>query len=460
MHRWLFVATLASCVPSRSAVFGPVDREIERRLAVGGIWHENIDARVPGAIKELLAKPLDRDAAIRIALATNRRLQAEYDRLGIAASEIASATVLAPLRVDLEYKLARSGRSGEAEVDVIQDVLDLLQIPQRRSIARADLDAAKARAVAATIELVARVEGAYIDVVAAQQELELRQTAFDAALASAEIAERMHGAGNLPDLALARERDQREQARVDLGRAQVDVEVLREAVNQVLGLTGDLTKWTVTARLPDVPQAAPVLDTLERDSVIASLDIAAVRAEADAAAGRVGLARFRSIVPELGVGISADRKDGEWDFGPAIAIGLPLFNQGQGPRARANAELRRAQNEAIATAVELRATARATRQRVLGAYAEAKHLFDVVLPNRQTVLSETLKQYNAMNASTFELLVARRDLVDGGRQYIDALRRFWRAAAEARALSRGAMPRMTPDADERAGMTGRREEHR
>ena len=450
--------TLAGCVPSRSSVFGPVDREIERRLGIEARW-ENIDDRVPGAITELMAKPLDRDAVIRIALATNRRLQAEYDRLGIAASEIASATVLAPLRVDLEYKLARGDSASETEVDVIQDVLDLVQIPQRRGIARADLDAARARAVAATVDLVARVEVAYIDVVAAQQELELRQTAFDATAASAEIAERMHAAGNLPDLGLARERDQREQARLDLARAQVELEVRRESLNQVLGLTGEQTKWTVNARLPEVPAAAPALDTLEHDAVAASLDIAAVRAEADAARGRVGLARFRSVIPELGVGISADRKDGEWDFGPAVAIGLPLFNQGQGPRARANAELRRAQNEAIATAVELRATARSTRQRVLGAYYEARHLMTVVLPNRQTVLTETLKQYNAMNASTFELLVARRDLVDAGRQYIDAQRRFWRTAAEARALARGAMPRIGMDSDRTESSSTTSKEH-
>lgn len=451
------VLALTGCVPSRSSVFGPVDREIERRLGLQASWPEGIDGRVPGAITDLLAKPLDRDAAIRIALATNRRLQAEYDRLGIAASEIASATVLAPLRVDLEYKLASGAKNSETELDVIQDVLDLVQLPQRRGIARADLDAARARAVAATVELVARVEVAYIDVVAAQQELELQQTAFDAAAASAEIAERMHAAGNLPDLGLARERDQREQARLDLARAQVDVEVRREALNQALGLSGEQTKWTLTARLPDVPVAAPALDSLERDAVATSLDIAAVRAEADAARGRVGLARFRSVIPELGVGVSADHKDGEWDFGPAVAIGLPLFNQGQGPRARANAELRRAQNEAIATAVELRATARATRQRVLGAYYEAKHLMTIVLPNRQTVLAETLKQYNAMNASTFELLVARRDLVDAGRQYIDAQRRFWRAAAEARALARGAMPRTGSEERPDASRTTNRE---
>lgn len=440
----MLAVTFAACVPSRSAVFGPVDREIERRIGIEASWQT--DSRTAPAIRDLLAKPLDRDAVIRIALGTNRRLQAEYDRLGIAASEIASATVLAPLRVDLEYKFARGDASSETEIDVIQDVLDLIQIPQRRAIAGADLDAARARAVAATVELVARVEGAYIDVVAAQQELELRQTAFDAAAASADIAERMAAAGNLPDLALARERDQREQMRIDLARAQIDVEVSRESLNQVLGLTGELTKWTVDTRLPDPPPQAPALDNLERDAVAASLDIAAVRAEAEAAAGRVGLARFRSVIPELGVGVSLDRKDGEWDAGPAVAIALPIFNQNQGGRARANAELRRSRNEMIATGVELRATARSTRQRVLGAYMEANHIRAVILPNRQLVLSETLKQYNAMNASTFELLTARRDLVDAGRQYIDALRRFWRAAAEARALARGAMPRLGTDA--------------
>jgi cobalt-zinc-cadmium efflux system outer membrane protein len=436
---------VAGCVPSRTAVFGPVDREIERRIGVGATWHESADPRVPAAVAAMLQKPLDRDAVVRIALASNRRLQAQYDRLGIAASEIASATVLAPLEVDLETKLSSSGDFHEIELDVTQDILDLIQMPQRRGVARADLDAARARAVAATVDLVARAEVAYLDVVAAQQELELRQTAFDAASASAEIAERQHAAGNISDLALIRERDQREQARVELGRAQVEAEARREPLNDVLGLSGSETKWTIATRLAELPNEMPALDNLERDAIASSLDIAALRAEAEAAAGRVGIARVRAWLPELGVGIAADHKDGEWDAGPALSIGIPLFNQQQGPRARANAELRRARNEAIATAVELRARAREARQRVLGAYAEARHLRDVVLPQRQRLVDETLKQYNAMNASTFELLIARRDLVDAGRQYIDALRRFWRASADARALARGAMPRSGSD---------------
>lgn len=438
----LLLAT-TSCAPSRTAVFGPVDREINRRLNLDVSWSS--DERVPAAVTAMLERPLDRDAAVKIALAKNRRLQAQYDQLGIAASAIAAATVLAPTRVDVEYKFATGNKASEVELDVIQDVLDLLQIPQRRGIAKSELAAARARAVSATVELVARVEGAHIDAVAAQQDLELRQTVFDAASASAEISERMYVAGNLPEISVARERAQREQARIDLARAQLEIEETREAFNEVLGLTGKDTRWTVVGQLEVLPAAAPLLDSLERDAIVSSLELAATKADAEAAAGRVGLSRIRSILPELGVGVAADRKDGEWEVGPAISVGLPIFNQGQGPRARANAELRRARNLGAATAVELRSRARATRQRVLATHAEARHLFTVVLPLRQRIVDEALKQYNAMNASTFELLSARRDLVDAGRQYIDALRRYWRAEAEARAIARGAMPMMNKD---------------
>lgn len=432
------VFAFGGCVPSRTSVFHPVDREIERRLGMGATWG---DERLPAAIDQLLKSPLDRDAAVRIALAKNRRLQAQYDQLGIAASDIASATVLAPLEVDLQYKVALDGDGSEIEIEAVQDILDLLQLPQRRGAARADLEAARSRAVAATVELVANVERAYVDMVAVQQQLELRQSAFDAASASADITERMHAAGNAPELALARERDRREQTRIDVARAQLDVEEAREAMNEVLGLSGKDTMWSVATRLPELPQAVPSLDAIERDAVAASLNLAAIRSETEAAAGRLGIARVRSVLPVLGVGVAASRREGEWEAGPALSFGLPIFNQQQGPRARANAQLRRSRNEASATATELRAQARATRQRVLAAHAEVRHLRDVVMPLRQRIVDETLKQYNAMNASTFELLSAQRDLVEGGRQYIDALRRFWRASADARALVRGAMPR-------------------
>lgn len=443
------VLALAACVPTRSEVWGPVDAQVQRRLGVAPVWLD--DGRTDAAIDALLREPLALDGAIRIALARNRHLQAEYTGLGLAAGDVAAATVLGPTDVDVEYKLALGDTHGdEVELSAVQDVLDLIQIGQRRGIARDKLAAARARAIAATVALALDVERAYWDVAAAQQVLELRRTAFDAADAAAELAERMRAAGNTTELALARERDQREQTRLDVGRAEVEVEVAREAFDRALGLTGDATAWTITARLPE-PGDAPALDTLEVDAVDASLELAALRADAGAASGEVGAARLRSWLPSLGLGAAASHDDEGWRAGPAIRIGLPLFDQGQGARAKAWAGVRRAQHLLAATAVDLRATARAVRQRALGAHAEARHLRDVVLPLRQQILDETLRQYNAMNASTFELLAARRELADAGRQYLDALRRCAQARAEASALRRGVAPAGGAGAD--AGAT-------
>lgn len=447
---WLLVAAMPACVPSNRSVFRPVDAELDRRLALDVSWRTtSADPRVPAAVASLLTKPLDRDAAIRIALAQNRRLQSQLDGLGVAAGAIATATLLGPTEIDASYKFALSGSGSEIEFDAVQDVLELLQVGQRRGIAQAGLAAAQARAVATTIELVADVEVGFYDLVAAQQMLELRQTAFDAASASAEVTERMHGAGNTTDLALARERDLRESTRVEVASAQLEVEVRRERLNALMGLSGDDTRWKVAGRLPDLPEGPPSLDDLERDAITQSLDLAALRAEAGAASGRVGLARVRTWLPALGVGVAVSRRGDEgWEAGPAVRIGLPIFGQQQGERASAHARLRQAQHQLTATAVELRAVARATRQRALEAHAAARHLRDVILPLRQQVLVETLRQYNAMNASTFELLEARRDIVDAGRDYIAALRRFWRASASVSALRRGAMPTSDGDGDE------------
>ena len=441
MHRaWLTVVALSACVPSSSAVFGPVDRDVQHRLGVS--VSRSDDAGTTAATRALIAKPIGLEAALRIALARNRRLQARFDELGIAASEVAAATVLPPASVDANYKRATSGKGSEIELDVIQDVLDLFQIGQRRGIANAELRGAQARATAATVELAAEVEIAFQDAVAAEQERALAQGAFEVASAAADLVERQRTAGNTTELNLVREQEQRERARIEIGRAAQVVAERRARLATLLGLTRDDAPWTTITELAAPPATLPPLDDLESATAAASLDVVALRADLDAAEARHGYAMIRAILPELGVGVAAARRDGEgWEVGPALRIGIPLFNQQQAPRARARAEARRARDELLATEVELRARVATTRSRLEQAFAEVKQLADVVMPLRARVLAETVLQYNAMNASTFELLVARRDMVDIQRQYIEALRQYWDAVAEQTALRRGAHAR-------------------
>jgi len=416
-------------VPSRSELRDPVDADIAKRL--GTSEHVDIDA--------LLAKPLDREGAVKIALANSPRLAAAFDDLGIAGGELAAALGLGPTEIDAKIRFGHGAH--EYEFDAIQNVLGLVTAPRRRAAARADLAAARAMATATTLELAARVEIAFHDLVAAQQDVELRRTAFDAADAAATVRERMYAAGNTTDLAQARDRDAREQARIELARAEAAALARREVLNVLLGLSGDRTSWTATGTLAEAPAAAPALDDLEAAAVRASLDLAAGRARTEGAANRLGAERVRAVLPELGVGASVIDRDGTIEVGPALRLGIPLFDQRAGDRARAQAEAARADHELVATAIELRAHARAVRVAALATYAEARHIHEVVLPLRQQIVDETLLHYNAMDADPFQLIIARRELADAGHQYLDALRRFADAMTEVAALRRGVLLR-------------------
>ncbi len=416
----------AACAPSQAVLRRPVDAEIGKRLEAGV---RVADARAVGA---LLAKPLDQDAAVRIALANSPRLAAAMAELGVAGGELAAAIGLGPLEISGVYRF-----ESENEIDIMQSIEGLITAPRARAAARAGLAAARATATATALRLAARVEIAFHDLIAAQQERELRSTAFEAADVAATVRERMHDAGNTTDLALARDRDAREQARIDLARAEAAIEVARERINALLGLSGDQTKWTAAGMLPELPQALPALDDLEAAAVQASLDLEAGRAHVERAAHTSAAEGVRAWLPELAIGWGIQEFEGTWWSGPAARIGVPLLDGRSGQRAAARARLSVAESELTATAIELRAGARAARVAAIAAFQEARHLRTVVLPLRQQIVDQTLLHYNAMDADPFQLIVARRQLAEAGQQYLDALRRYWNAISEVTALRRG-----------------------
>lgn len=441
MRAIVLILALGACGPTAAELRGPVSRDIARAT--------KIDAATEAQIDELLGKPIDRDVAVRIAVANSPRLRAAMADLGIAAGELQLATLggaLGATHVDASYRSAGDG-AREYELDVVQDVVGLITLPRARAAANATLAATRATAIATAIRLVARTEIAFRDVIAAVQMVELRRTAFEAADAAATLRERMFTSGGTSPLAQARERAAREQARIDLAQAEANVEQRRETLNSLLGLSGSRTKWTATGMLPDAPADAPSLDDIEGAAVAVSLDLVAARARAEGAVNRAGVERVRSVLPDFGVGVAlVDDDDGHGNahtgIGPAVRIGIPLFDPRRGARTQANAQAARAELELTAIAVELRADARAARIAALAAYQQARHIREVVLPLRQQVVDETLKHYNAMDADPFQLVDARRELANAGQAYLDALVRYHAAMSRITALRAGAMLEM------------------
>src|SRR4029450_3612038 len=92
----------------------------------------------------------------------------------------------------------------------------------------------------------------------------------------------------------------------------------------------------------------------------------------------------------------------------------------------------------------IRSQVRRTRTRMLQARALAEHYWTVLLPLRVRVLQQTQLEYNAMLVGVFQLLVAKRDEIDAGRGYIEALRDYWIARTDLESAVGGELALVAP----------------
>jgi cobalt-zinc-cadmium efflux system outer membrane protein len=242
----------------------------------------------------------------------------------------------------------------------------------------------------------------------------------------------------MTDLDLANQQVLYEEARVSFSSAVTALATSRERMNALLGVWGENAKWQATERLGD-PDQVPA-QNLEGRAVERSIELATIRQRFTAAAKRANLARAQGLLPELKAGVAFEREAGEWSYGPIAEIEIPIFYQGQGEVARAEAQMRREQELLAAMGVRVRAALRAVQARASTARERALYLKNVLLPMRQRILEDTQLQFNAMNMSVFQLLLARRDQIEAGRAYVEAQREYWIAAADLEQLLAGRIP--------------------
>ncbi len=295
----------------------------------------------------------------------------------------------------------------------------------------------RAGGVGMVLDRALKVKAAFYEWKAAEQMLELRRTVAAAARASLEAVEALRAADNINEFELLSERAQYEDARLAAARSETALVARREQLAMWMGLWGERAVWKSAGRLADVPAEEIALADVERRALAQSLDLREVKSGYAAAARRSDLAIAEAIVPELGVGVDVEREEEGLKAGPIVELRVPLFYQGQGAIARADAEMRRAEQKHRGLALRIRASARSAAARLEAARATAEFYQDVQLPLRQRLVDEAQLHYNAMNLGVSQLLAARREQIETGVGYVMALRDYWVARAEVETLLAG-----------------------
>jgi cobalt-zinc-cadmium efflux system outer membrane protein len=435
----LALSACASVAPRQQ--LPAVEQQVGARLDQKVSWNQGReeDRQAEAMVRRLLAEPLSADAAVQIALLNNRRLQATYERLGIAQADLVQAGLLDNPSLSAQHLF---GDEGDLfEVAVMQPFLEVFTLSARKKIGAAEATRASLEVAHEVTDLAARVRETYFALLADSQALELFRHATVASEAAADLAARQYAAGTLSKREQTVQQAFYAQTIVEAARAEAQLAADREKLNRLLGLYGELTRWRMPERLPGLPAEVPAVDDVEAAAIAQRLDLAAANAEVEVLARAAGLTRSTRWLSALGIGVAYKREpDGEKLFGPEMELTVPLFDQGQARVARVEAQLREAQRQLEQLAIEVRSQAREALLRLQAAHAVAIHYRDALLPLQQTVVGETLKFYNGMLVGVYDLLLARQAQVQTARDAIAASREFWLAWAELERAVGGRVP--------------------
>lgn len=386
------------------------------------------DARVKDAIRKLLSAELSVDSAVQIALLNNPTLIATYEELSIAQADVVQAGLMKNPVFTASYTATERDALASPPIifGVTQDFLDLLLIPARKKVAKAQREQVKLRLTAEILDLAARTRTAFFALQAAQQTAAMRLEIVEAAEAAIDLATRQHEAGNLSEFDLANEKASFAGFQLALAQSRLQATQARADLAKLLGVWGPAMAFRVPERLPELPAEEPSLEHLESLAIGQRADLAAAAKQHATLVYAVNLAKTSRWFGVLSLGADVARlKNGNVAIGPSASIELPLFDQRQAVIARLEAMERAAASTERAVAIDIRADVNAVRARMVQARRTALFYRETILPTRRNLSRLAQVQYDAMLFGAYQLLQIRQQEVGAMAEYLDALRDYW-----------------------------------
>jgi outer membrane protein TolC len=380
-------------------------------------------------VHAILARPLDMDGAVRVALLANPGLQAGYWQVGIAQADLVQASRLH--NPSFQFKRTAGGGDIEIERTLTFNLIGVLTTPLASRLEARRFEQVKLEVAAAIEQHALETRRAWVEAVAAAQALDYARQVDAAAQAGADLAGRMAKAGNMSQLALARQQLFQAETAAALARAAKASMATRETLTRLLGLWGQDAQYTLPDHLPELPPAPAELAEVERMALEGRLDVRAARLDAEATASNLGLTRATRFINALDLGAVDQRNSGQPKaHGYELTLELPLFDWGGARSAKAEAIYMQAVNRVAQAALTARSEARAGYLGYRNSYELAAHYRDTIIPLRKRISREVLLRYNGMLASSLDLLADSREQAAAVSSYIDALKDFWTAQAQ------------------------------
>ncbi len=385
-----------------------------------------------------LGRNLSEDEAVSVALCNNAAFLETLADLGIARADVVQAGVIANPTLTLLFP--SGSKQLEFTAKLASEVLWLR--PMKLKSARLDYDRTAKLLVQNGLNLIRDVKLACADLLAAEQRLRL---ASDSALLSEKIeklARARVAAGDASELEIGTVGIDTLQGNELVARTRHDVTLARERLRALLGLGMESTPVHVAAR-GRPRHVGPRSEDLVKLALASRPDLRAAELAIEAAGARHGLAQAEIF--NLTATLDANRTNSATrgmriEAGPGLDVAIPIFNQNQGGRARANAQLAKAARGYITVRDRIVLEVREAHTRCLQAQESYDHWHERILPPLQQAVAQTEKALESGNVPLLLVLEATRKLSDARARESAAGTDLRRALAELERAVGGRIP--------------------
>ena len=432
-----FTVLGACAMPNEDAAFSHVNALVSARTSVPVVWHRTDEskARAGYLVRNLLAEPLSKNGAVKLAFLRNPAIQATLATLGISEADVAQASRVENPVISIE----RVATHGILEINrqAIISILSLATIGGRTEIAGNKAEMTRYRAALEIAGIASNVTAAWVEAVAARERLALMGRIFKSAEAARDLAHRLAAAGSMTEIDQAKIEAFFAEIAGQRGEMRASAQMARERLVRAMGLWGREVRFKLPWLLPRLPGRPGRFGDIEAVAVSKRLDIRAARKDVDALRETWGLTGFTSILSLLDLGLNweteREREDGDTVKnhlkGFELEIAIPIFDPGDAKRSRAKWVYMQSVEKLKSLAVTARSE---VREAYIGYRAKlelAHHYQRTVVPLRAKISDEELLRYNGMLASVFDLLTAVRQQAEASMTALDAKRDFWLADA-------------------------------
>ncbi|MBN9015484.1 MAG: TolC family protein [Rhizobiales bacterium] len=385
------------------------------------------------SVKRLLHQTLNVESAVQVALLNNRGLQAAYNELALAETDLVQDSL--PPNPTFSISRISGGGAIEIERQVVGDILALATLPFRSEIARKRFRQAQLRAALETLRLAADVRRSYYRAVAASEMTGVLTDAKSTAEATAKLASKLGETGSLNKLDQAREQVFYAETTADLATVRQEATSARERLARLMGLWGGDLAFRIPKTLPPLPRRPSALPSIEVDAVTHRIDLQIARIELDALAKALNLteaSRFVTLLDVAGIAKTTRDPDGSRfrERGYDIQFQIPIFDGGEVRVRQATETYNQAFNRLTEKAVAVRSEARDAYRTYRSTYEIARQYQREVLPLRKIITEEMQLRFSSMQVDVFALLVEARQRIASMRAAIDAKRNFWLAQSD------------------------------